>query len=71
MENKHNVLTNADYLLHVIQQIRKVTGLGTAVMIKDLPREIEKILIRTRIREKALQRKSYKLKREIFNRDNP
>jgi hypothetical protein len=71
MENKHNVLTNADYLLHVIQQIRKVTGLGNNVMVKDLPKEIEKMLFRTKLKERALQRKSYKLKREIFNRDNP
>jgi len=71
MENKHNVLTNADYLLHVIQQIRKVTRLGNNVMVKDLPKEIEKMLFRTKLKERALQRKSYKLKREIFNRDNP
>jgi len=70
MEHKQNVLDNSAYLLYIIQEIRKVTGLKNTVMLKDLPKEIEKILFRNKLTERTLKLQRKKLKRQIFDKDN-
>jgi len=70
MENKYNVDDRA-YMLHILNSIRKVTGLGNSVMLKDLPKEIDKIIRKTEFKKNILQRDLKKLKRKIFDSENP
>ena len=67
MENKHNVLDDRVYLLHILDGIRKVTGLGNNVMLKDLPKRIGDLLGRKQFKQRTLQKNILKLKRKIHN----
>jgi hypothetical protein len=67
MENKHNVLDDRVYLLHILDGIRKVTGLGNNVMLKDLPKRISDLLGRKQFKQRTLQKNILKLKRKIHN----
>lgn len=65
MKNNGNVLDDRVYLLSILNSIRKVTGLGNTVMLKDLPKKIHELLERKYFRERILQRRMLKLKRKI------
>jgi hypothetical protein len=71
MENKYNILNDQTYLLHILNSIRKVTGLGNNVMLKDLPKEIDRMIRRTQFKKNILQKDLKKLKRKIFDSENP